>query len=326
MIGPAGGDALGALGAAAKQEHHVGVLGARFVERGPDAVDIVAVEPAGEGDAGAGGNAEIGIGALTRCDEIAAVDHGGGQRPMVEDGTGAGTPSGPGRGLEEACGVIAEGFEDAAAQAGGARCAGIGSGRGAGGASFARIPPSRLTRGDSGKRSRSIVSRSSSTRMALSSSVKSGGTARTSHPQSMDQGIRHPPFPSCSTALRASNCPSAWRIDVKASDTPLSRCRAARISAGRTACGARARSASSMNLAFDPRSRRFAVGLLSARARRACAVRGAGCGRRAGRPRRFGAVGVGKFLDGAGRDAISWTACMAAAYPVANASRRISSI
>ena len=26
--------------------------------------------------------------------------------------------------------------------------------------------------------------------------------------------IRHPAFPSCSTALRPSNCPSAWRIDV----------------------------------------------------------------------------------------------------------------
>jgi hypothetical protein len=26
--------------------------------------------------------------------------------------------------------------------------------------------------------------------------------------------IHHPPFPSCSTALRPSNCPSAWRIDA----------------------------------------------------------------------------------------------------------------
>src|SRR5437660_117755 len=93
----------------------------------------------------------------------------------------------------------------------------------------------------------------------------------------------------------------------------------------RIATGARARSTSSTNLAFDPRSRRFAVGLLSARARRACALRGAGCGWRGGRPRRAGAVGVGGFSAGAGRDAISWTACMAAAYPAENASRRMSS-
>ena len=36
MIGPAGGDALGALGAAAVQQHHVGMLGADLVERRPD--------------------------------------------------------------------------------------------------------------------------------------------------------------------------------------------------------------------------------------------------------------------------------------------------
>src|ERR1700751_3883467 len=36
MIGPAGGDALGAFGAAAVQQHHVGMLGADLVERLPD--------------------------------------------------------------------------------------------------------------------------------------------------------------------------------------------------------------------------------------------------------------------------------------------------
>jgi hypothetical protein len=70
---------------------------------------------------------------------------------------------------------------------------------------------------------------------------------------------------------RASNCPSAWRIDVSASDTPLSRGRAARISPGRTACGASARSTSSTSSAFDPRSGRLAAVLLSAGVWRASA-------------------------------------------------------
>ena len=51
---------------------------------------------------------------------------------------------------------------------------GIGSDRGAGGSSLARIALKLLTRGDSGKRSAAIVSRSSAARMALSSSVRSG--------------------------------------------------------------------------------------------------------------------------------------------------------
>ena len=55
MVGPAGGDALGAARAAAVQQHHVGMLGADLVERLPDARVIVAVGAAGEGDAGAGG-------------------------------------------------------------------------------------------------------------------------------------------------------------------------------------------------------------------------------------------------------------------------------
>jgi hypothetical protein len=42
-------------GAAAMQQHHVGVLGADLVERGPDAGVIVAVGAVGEGNAGAGG-------------------------------------------------------------------------------------------------------------------------------------------------------------------------------------------------------------------------------------------------------------------------------
>ncbi len=51
---------------------------------------------------------------------------------------------------------------------------GSGSGRDAGGSSFAGIDLKLRMRGDSGKGSGSIVSRNNSTRMALSSSVKSG--------------------------------------------------------------------------------------------------------------------------------------------------------
>ena len=73
MVGPAGGDALGALGAAAVQQHDVGMLGADLVERGPDRVDIVALGAAGEGDARPGGSEELGVGPLARGDELAAV-------------------------------------------------------------------------------------------------------------------------------------------------------------------------------------------------------------------------------------------------------------
>src|SRR3984893_13357258 len=54
VVGPAGGDALGAPGAAAVHEPHVRVLGTDFVEGVPDAGDIVAVGAAGKGDTGAG--------------------------------------------------------------------------------------------------------------------------------------------------------------------------------------------------------------------------------------------------------------------------------
>src|SRR6202012_4882197 len=54
MIGPAGGDTLGAARTAAVQQHHVGMLGVDLVERRPDPRVVVAVGAAGEGDAGTG--------------------------------------------------------------------------------------------------------------------------------------------------------------------------------------------------------------------------------------------------------------------------------
>ena len=50
VVGPAGGDQLGALRRAAMQQHHVGMLGVDLVEPVPDQAMVVEVEAAGEGD------------------------------------------------------------------------------------------------------------------------------------------------------------------------------------------------------------------------------------------------------------------------------------
>ena len=55
VVGPFGGDEFGALRRSAVQQHHVGMLGVDAVELVPDQAMIVEVEPAGEGDLGAGG-------------------------------------------------------------------------------------------------------------------------------------------------------------------------------------------------------------------------------------------------------------------------------
>jgi hypothetical protein len=110
VIGPTGGDALGTLGAAAMQQHHVRVLGARLVEHGPDAVMIVAVHATGEGDARSGRNAQLGLGEAAGGEVVAAVDHSGGEGAVVDDGARARAPDGAGGNLEEVGGVVAEGF------------------------------------------------------------------------------------------------------------------------------------------------------------------------------------------------------------------------
>ena len=73
---------VGALRRAAVQQHHVGVLGAHLVERGPDRSVIVEVEAAGEGDCGpAGSSTSSRRGVLaarkSRLSIIAAVRCGG---------------------------------------------------------------------------------------------------------------------------------------------------------------------------------------------------------------------------------------------------------
>jgi len=84
IVSPAGGDALGAARAAAVQEHHVRMLGADLVERVPDALVVVALGAAGEGDARAGRGAELGVGAAAGGEELAAVDHRGGEGAVVD--------------------------------------------------------------------------------------------------------------------------------------------------------------------------------------------------------------------------------------------------
>jgi hypothetical protein len=75
LIGPAGGDLLRTPRRAAVEKHHVGVLGHHLVEHGPDALVIVTVDAAGEGDPGAFRQQDLGVRTAPRVDELAAVDH-----------------------------------------------------------------------------------------------------------------------------------------------------------------------------------------------------------------------------------------------------------
>jgi hypothetical protein len=55
VVGPAGGDALGALRRTAVQQHHVKMLSMDLIELVPNQAVIVAVEAAGEDDLRSGG-------------------------------------------------------------------------------------------------------------------------------------------------------------------------------------------------------------------------------------------------------------------------------
>jgi hypothetical protein len=72
---------------------------------------IVAVHAAGESDARSGRDTQLGLGAAAGGEVVAAVDDGGGEGAMVEDGPRARAPDGAGGDLEEVGGVVAEGFE-----------------------------------------------------------------------------------------------------------------------------------------------------------------------------------------------------------------------
>ena len=77
-------------------------------------VVIVAVGAAGEGDPRAGRGQHFGIGAAAGGDELAAVDHRGGQGAVVDHRAGARAPGRAGRGLEQFGGVVAEELEGVA--------------------------------------------------------------------------------------------------------------------------------------------------------------------------------------------------------------------
>jgi hypothetical protein len=68
------------------------MLGANLVEPVPDRAMVVEVEAAGEGDLGSGGKERLDLDAALGCEEIAAVDHGRGQRAMVDHRPGTRTP------------------------------------------------------------------------------------------------------------------------------------------------------------------------------------------------------------------------------------------
>src|SRR6202035_1761457 len=105
---PFGGNQLGALRRTAVQKHHVGVFGVDLVETVPDQHVVVEFEPAGKGDLGAGRQHHLGVGAAFGGEKVAAVDHGGGERAMVDHRSGAGTPGRAGVDLEAFGGLVAE--------------------------------------------------------------------------------------------------------------------------------------------------------------------------------------------------------------------------
>ena len=92
IIGPAGGGSLGAFWRTAMDQHHVGMLGEHLIEHGPDALMIGVIGAAGKGDLRAFRKHQFGVGVAARGDEVAAVDHGGGQVPVVDEAARAGTP------------------------------------------------------------------------------------------------------------------------------------------------------------------------------------------------------------------------------------------
>jgi len=115
IVSPAGGDALGAMRAAAMQQHHVGVLGANLVEYVPDALMVVAIGAAGKGDAGSGRDEDLGFGAAASGKEIAAVDHRCGQAAVIDLRAGARAPDRAGCRGEQLGSIVAEELEGIAA-------------------------------------------------------------------------------------------------------------------------------------------------------------------------------------------------------------------
>src|SRR3546814_10438194 len=77
------------------------MLGLDLVEGGPDAVMVLIVDAAGDEDARALGQEDLGLRAALGVDEVAAVDDGGGQGAVIDLGAGQRLPGRAGAPLEE---------------------------------------------------------------------------------------------------------------------------------------------------------------------------------------------------------------------------------
>src|SRR3546814_11323804 len=93
------------------------MLGVDLVERGPGALWIVEIGAAGEGDAAAHGHERLRLGGVLGGDELAAVDHRGGERAMVDHRARAGPPQRAGDRLVAFGGMVATELEGVAALA-----------------------------------------------------------------------------------------------------------------------------------------------------------------------------------------------------------------
>ena len=91
------------------------MLGEHLVEHGPDELGVGVVGAAGKGDLRAFGQEQLGIGPAAGGDEVAAVDHGGGHVPVIDEASGAGTPGRAGLGFIAFGGEVANVFEGFAA-------------------------------------------------------------------------------------------------------------------------------------------------------------------------------------------------------------------
>src|SRR3546814_17732599 len=87
------------------------MLGLDLVEGGPDAVMVLIVDAAGDEDARALGQEDLGLRAALGVDEVAAVDDGGGQGAVIDLGDGQRLPGRAGAHREELCRMVAQELE-----------------------------------------------------------------------------------------------------------------------------------------------------------------------------------------------------------------------
>ncbi len=97
------------------QQHHVGVLSVDPVELVPDQAVVVEVEAAGDGDLWASRHQHLGLGPAFGGEKVSAVDHGRGQRTVIDHRSCARAPGGVRAALELVGGLVAEEFHAVAA-------------------------------------------------------------------------------------------------------------------------------------------------------------------------------------------------------------------